>query len=324
MFHLIGQSEPQARSPSRSTTATEAISASAPVNIPVATSSSNGRRECDTPNPLNGSYTGFPLTPSLPTELPNLTRQPPTYHSPYPLFQDPNTQAVFTQAVTQLAVLMNGGRLPPQMGHLGGFPGVSGSTAAMSGFNGSPGWGTPSAWPPSTPMASGYSYDHFFRQHSFRNPYATQRHHGMGPSFPPSQTFPSSMSQPEPTPVVQDAKVVQEKTAAKARSRSKSRRRVTFASDCDFAPADRPGDPAEKLQREDENPLPMRRGRSRTRGTEDPTSQTNRKGKSKVDEADQGLESDAGSSGDEGGVDRHSSPKSCSKARGRTSERERR
>jgi hypothetical protein len=296
LTHLIGQCEPRTRSPRRSTTATEATPAPAPANAtPVLTSSNGERREDDTPDRVDGSHTNFPLPPSLPAETPNLTHQPFTYHSPHPLLQDPDSQAVFARAITQLAILMNGGRPTPQMGHIGGIPGMTGSMPAMNGFTGSPGWGPLSAWPPSTPTTSGYPYGHVLQQCSFQNPYVTQHQvgSGPGPSFPPLHTFPSSISQPKSTPVVQDTGASQEKTTVKARSRSKSRRRVTFASDQVFVSADGLNDPPEMSRREAESSPLVRRGRSRTRSTKGtPKSQTNRKGKSKVEEVDQGSDLD--------------------------------
>ena len=172
---------------------------------------------------------------------------------------------------------------------------MAGSMPAMNGFTGSPGWGTLLAWPPSTPTTSGYPYGHAPQQRSFQDSYVAQHQVGSdpGPSFPPFYTFPSPISQPKSTPVVQDTGVSQEKTTFKVRSRSKSRRRATFAPDQVFVAADGLNDPSERSWREAESSPLVRRGRSRTRGTKGtPKSQTNRKGKSKVGEADHGSDLD--------------------------------
>ena len=146
---MPGESKPQTRSQSRSKTKTEVVPTPAPANTTsVVTSPSDERREDDTPNHLDGSYTHFPVPSPLPMGIPSQPHQsftpysghPPPFqdnainfnhppylnhdhnqyvHGLYPLFQDPNMQALLTQTVTWLAILMNGGRPPPQTGHMG-------------------------------------------------------------------------------------------------------------------------------------------------------------------------------------------------------------
>jgi len=301
------------------------------------TSSSDVRREDDTPSRTDGSYTHFPSPPPLPVGFPNQTHQPFTHytghpppfqdhtanfnHGPYPshghnqyghgqysFFQDPNAQAILAQAVTQLAVLMNGGRPPPQMGQTGGMPR---NMPATNGFPGSPGWGMVPAWPPSTPTTSGYHYGHDHHQRLFNGPYVAHNQTGgeAGPPtpfpalFPSSNTFPSSMSLPEPIPIVQETVEAQGGTTDRTRRRSKSKRRVTFVSDS--RPGSGPGHSGETG-----GPPPRIRGSSRTK--------REARGESEVDRADQ--DSDVGASGEEGcaGVDPSLPSKSHGVARGRT------
>jgi len=216
------------------------------------------------PPPLQGPAASFNHAPYLNHDHNRYAQ------GPYPLFQDPNTQALLTRAVTQLAILMNGGQLPQQVGHMGG---ITGNMPGINGFPGSPGWGTFSAWPPSTPTASRYPYGHDHRQRSFQNPYVAynQMGGGVGPPmpppapFPPTNTFPSSSSRPESVPVVQETRVVPEpeKTTSRARRRSESQRRVTFVLDRGS------DDPTETSKREGDGSPPMTRGRSRTQGRGD-------------------------------------------------------
>ena len=318
------------------------------------TSSTGIRREGDTQNHIDGSHTHIPSPPPLPVgplsqahqsftcysghppplqgHTPNFNHVPyPNHdhnqygHGSYPLFQDPNTQALLAQAVTQLAVLMNGGR-PQQMGQIGG-----GNMPATNGFPGSPGWGAFPVWPPSTPTTSRYPYGYDPQQRSFQGPYVShdQMGSGAGPSvtsstpFPPSDTFLSSLSHPEPPQVTQETGVVQEGTTRRARSRSKSKRTVSFVLDprSGSGPTNKADDPGETSKRGAEGSPPTKRSSGRTRGAGRGRGKlrTTRQGKSKVDEADQGSELDAGDS-DEGGVsvDRSSPPRTRSRARGRT------
>ncbi|KAF9646035.1 hypothetical protein BDM02DRAFT_3262523 [Thelephora ganbajun] len=305
-----GGSKLRTRLQSSSKTTTEVTSASAPANtIPVVASSSGERREDDTLNRIDGLYTHPPLPPPLPMGFSGQTHQSfaqyPGHHPPfqdhainfnhahyqnhdhnryghgsYPLFQDPSTQALLVQAVTQLAVIVNGGRPPPQVGHIGGMPGTM---QAMNGFPSSPGWGMFPAWPPSTPTTSRYPYGHDHQQRLFQSSYVTHHQAGGGaglstPSsalFPLSNTFPSSLSLPESIPGVQTTGSVQE--------------RVT----------NRTNDPAETSKRRAEGSPPTMRGRSQTRSMvkETPFDQD---------------------SGEEGSDDRRLSPKNRNGVRGRT------
>lgn len=305
---------------------------------------SDVRKEADTPNRPDGSYTHFPSPPPFPVGFPSQSHQsfahysghPPPFqdhaihfnpvpyqdhgHGQYPFFQDPNTQALLAQAVTQLAVIMNGGRPPPQVGHVGGFPG---NMPAMNGFP-APGWGMFPARPPSTPTTSGYPYGHDHQQRSFQGSYVGQMRNGVGPSmppstqFPPSNTFPSSMS----LPTTQETGTVPGRVTG-ARSRSKSNRNVSFVLDprSGSDPAGEANDPGERSKRGTGDSSSTTRGRGRARGVGRgaPRSQSNRKGKSKADEADQGLGLDAGGSDEEGdaSVDRGLSPRGRGRARGR-------
>lgn len=323
--------------------------------IPVMSSLGGELSENDTQNRPGGSYTHFPTPPPLPTGFQNRTHPPftsysgyppfqdhtPSFnpsphpnhvhnqytHGPYPLFQDPNTQALLTQAVTQLAILMNGGQLQPQATHTGG---VTGNVATMGGFPGSPRWGPYSAWPPSTPIGSGHPYGHDHHPRSFQSPHVAYNGTGGGvgspmpPStlFPSSSTFLSSLSAPESTPGVQKSRVVQENTG-RTRSRSKSKLRVTFALDPHSVtgPGGGTSDPTETPERSTDGSPPMTRGRTRAaemRAVARPKG--GGKGKSKADESDQGLEPqlDGGDSGNEGSVDRHLPPKNHGEVRGRT------
>ena len=319
-------------------------------------SSSHELRGNNTQNHPGGSYTHFPAPPPLPTGFTNQTHQPfipysghlppfqdhtPNFnhapypnrvhnqyvHGTYPLFQDPNTQALLTQTVTQLAVLMNGGRLQPQVAHMGG---MAANVPTMGGFPGSPGWGMYSAWPPSTPIDSRYPYGHDPHQRSFQSPHVTYNRMGGGigspmppsPLFPPSSTFPSSLSASESTLDARESRVVQENTTGRA-SRSKSKLRVAFALDprSGTEPCGGASDPAETPKRSTDGSPPMTRGRSRTRGARAVARlRDDGQGKSKADESDQGLEpqSDGGDSGNEGKVDRHLPPKNRGEVRGRT------
>lgn len=245
----------------------------------------------------------------------------------YPLFQDPNTQALLAQAVTQLAVIMNGGQPPQLTGHMGG---MSGNMPGVNGFPGSPGWGMFPAWPPSTPTTSRYPYGHDHQQRSFQSPYVTHDRMGGGVGssmppptlFPPSSVFPSSVSTPEPIPTVQQTGAVQERTTRRTRRRSKSELRVTFASDprSGFGSTGGANDPAGTSKRGTGGSPPMTRGRNQTKGVERgaPRPQSNGKGKSKAREADQDPELGVDDSGNEGSVDRHLSPRSHREVRGRT------
>jgi len=313
------------------------------------TPSSNGQTD-DTSNHLDGSYTHFPSPPPLPVGFPSQSHQPftpysghPPFrdhtisfnhvpyanpdhtqygHGQYPFFQDSNTQALLAQAVTQLAVLMNGGRPPPQMGHMGGIPE---NVPAMNGIPGSPGWGMFPAWLPSTPTTFMHPYGHGHQQRSFQNQGPNLTGSGAGPSIPPptlypsSDIFPSSMSLPESVPAVRETGDVQERVASRARSRSKSKRRVAFALDPSFEsePTDGADDPAETSKRGTERSPPMTRGRSQRKdvGKRTPGPQVSGKGGPKLCED---SELDAGDSGSEGGAGRHPSPKSRSEVRGRT------
>ena len=314
----------------------------APTNAtPVVTSSNDVRREDDTPNRVNGSYTHHPSPPPLPVGFPSQAHQPfarypghppfqdhavnfnhgayPNHghnqygHGNYSFFQDPNAQAILAQAVTQLAALMTGGRPPQQIGQTGGMPG---NMPTINGFPGSPGWGMAPTWPPSTPTTSRYPYGYDHQQRSFQSPYVThnQMGSGVGPStstpvlFPPSNTFPSSMSLPKPLPIVQETGEAQGGTS-RTRSRSRSKRRVTFVSD------PRPGSgPGGSGETEDSPPTARNNRRTKDVGRE-------ARGKSKASEVDQGSGLDAGDSAEEGsaGVGPSSIPsKSRSVVRGRT------
>ena len=302
------------------------------------TSPSDVWREDYTPNHTEGSYTHFPSPPPLPVGFPNQAHQPFAHYSgppppfqdhivnfnrgPYPnhghnqyghgqysFFQDPNAQALLAQAVTQLAVLMNGGQPPQQMSQTGGMPG---NMPVTNGFPGSPGWGMVPAWPPSTPTTSGYHYGHDHRQRSFQGPYVNHNQTGgVGPStslpalFPSSNIFSSSMSLPETTPIVQGTEEAQ---GSRTRSRSKSKRRVTFVPD----PRSGSG-PGNSWETECSPPTTRSRSRTKNVGKE-------AQGKSNVDEVDQQSESDVGDSGEEGsaGVDPSLSSKSRRAVRGRT------
>lgn len=330
---------------------TEVTSAPAPAGASsVVVSSGDEQREENTQNPLGGPYTHFPTPPPMPMGFSTQTHQsftpysgqppfqahtlgfnhvpylnPDQYiHGPYPLFQDPNTQALLAQAVTQLAVIMNGSRPPPQMGNMGG---ITGNVPTMNGFPGSPGWGMFPTWPPSTPTTSRYPYGHDHQQRSFQSPYVTHDRMGggVGSSMPPSALFPPSnvFSPPESIPTVQQSGVVQERTTSRGRGRSKSKGRVTFALDprSGCGSAGGVSDPAEISRRGAGGSPPMTRARNQTRGVERraPVPRSNGKGKSKAREADQGSELDAvDESGNEGSVDRHPSPKGRSEVRGRT------
>jgi len=239
-------------------------------------------------------------------------------HGPHPLFQDPNTQALLAQTVTQLAVLMNGGRPPPQMGHIGG---MTGNMPAVNGFPGSPGWGMFPAWPPSTPTTSRYPYGHDHQQRPFQSPYVTydRMSGGVGSSMPPPTLFP--MSTPEPIPAVQQTRTVQERTTSRARGRSKSKSRVSFASDPRSGSGSAGGvsDPAETSKRGTNGSPPMTRGRNRTKGVERgaPRLQSDGKGKPTAGEAGQDLELDVDDPGDQGSADCQLSSRSHSEVRGR-------
>jgi len=347
----IGELKPRTRSQSRSKATKEVASTPAPASTtPAVTSFGDERREDDTPNRLDGSYTHFPSPPPLPVGFPDQTHQPftpysehppfrdhaisfshvpyPNHdhtqygHGQYPFFQDSNTQALLAQAVTQLAVLVNGGRPLPQMGHTGGMPG---NMPSMNGIPGSPGWGMFPAWPPSTPTTFRYPYGHDHQQRPFQNqgPYVTGS--GAGPSMPPpalppsSSTFPSSLSLSESIPAVRETGV-QERATSRTRSRSKSKRRVTFALDpsSGSGPTDGANDLAETSKRRTEGSPPMTRGRSQRKGVRNgtPGPQVNGKGGSKLDKAYQDSELDVGDPGSEGGVDRRLPPKSHNDVRG--------
>ena len=266
----------------------EATPAPAPASTVNLTASSSNRRGDDTPNRFDGSHTHPPSSAPRPTGLFNQAHQPiaqhsghtPPFrdqatsfshtpypyhdqhrygHSPYHLFQDPNAQAILAQAATQLAVLMNGGRLPRLADHVGGMSGGSG-------------WGSTPAWPPSTPTTSPYHYGHVHQQRSFQNPYISQYQAGGGagqpmPSptlFPVSNTFSSPL--PGSIPDTRDAGAMRERPTNAARHRSESSRRVTFASDPRPASANGPSDPVGLRQRGTEGSPPMTRGRSQRRG----------------------------------------------------------
>jgi len=328
----IGGSKPRTRSQSCTKATTEV--APAPTNAtPVVTSSSDPQREPDdTPNRMDGSYTHFPSPPPLPVGFPNQAH-PPFAHYSGPPFQDPSvnfsrgpylnhghtqygngqysffqdSQALLAQAVTQLALIMNRGQPPPQIGQTGGMPG---NMPVTNGFPGSPGWGMVPVWPPSTPTTSGYHYGHDHQQRSFQGPHVNHNQTGSGAGsstpfpalFPSSNTFPSSVSLPGPTPIVQETG---ESQGSRTRSRSKSKWRVTFASDP--RPGSGPGGSGET-----KGSPPTTRSSSRTKeaGKE-------AQGKSEVDK---GSESDLGDSGEEGsaGVDPSLSSKSRRVVRGRT------
>lgn len=317
-------------------------------------SSSHELRGNDTQNRPGGSYTHFPAPPPLPAGFTNQTHQPfipysghpppfqdytPNFnhvpypnhvhnqyvHGTYPVSQDPNTQALLTRAVTQLAILMNGGRLQPQATHMGG---MAANVPTMGGFPGSPGWGMYSAWPPSTPIGSRYPYGHDHHQRSFQSPHVATGG-GMGSSmppstlFPPSSTFPPSLSASESTPDARESRVAQGNTTGRA-TRSKSKSRVAFALDprSGAEPGEGASGPVETPKRSADGSPPMTRGKSRTRGAERRAVaglKDNGKGKYKADESDQGLEPqlDGGDSGNEGSVDRHLPPRNRSEVRGR-------
>ena len=329
---------------------TEVASAPAPASTSsVVVSSSDERREENTQNPLGGSYTHFPTPPPMPMGFPSQAHQsftpylghppfqahaigfnhPPYFnpdqymHGPYPSFQDPNTQALLAQAVTQLAVIMNGSRPPPQMGHMGG---MTGNVPTVNGFPGSPGWGMFPTWPPSTPTTSRYPHGHDHQQRSFQSPYVTHDRMGggAGSPMPPSALFPqyNVFPPPEPIPAAQQSGAMQERTTSRGRGRSKSKGRVTFVLDprSGCGSAGGASDPAETSRRGTGGSPPMTRGRNQTRGAERgaPRLRSNGKGKSKAGEADQDSELDAvDDSGNEGSVDRHLS-QSRSEVRGRT------
>lgn len=355
---LAGGSKPQTPSqPLSGTSAVDEHTLAHTTTIPVMSSSSNELRENETQNHPGGSYTHFPTPPPLPTGFSNQSHLPftpysgyrpfqdyalnfnpsphPNYthnqyvHGPYPLFQDPNTQALLAQAVTQLAVLVNGGGIQPQVTHTGG---ITGNVPTMGGFPGSPGWGLYSAWPPSTPTGSRYPHGHDPHPQSLRNPHMAYNRTGGGvcspvpPStpFPSSSTFPSSLSAPRSTLGVRESRTAQEDTS-RARSRSKSKLRVAFALDpCSGdGTGGRTSDLTETPKRSIDGSPPMTQGKSRNRGAERRVVARPKgggKGKSKADESDQGLEPqlDGDDSGNEGSVDRHLPPKNRSEVRGRT------
>ena len=200
--------------------------------------------------------------------------------------------------------------------------GMAGNVPAMNGFPNAPGWGMFPVWSSSTSNTSRYPYRHDHQQRSFQSPYVSG---GMGPSMPPSTLFPqsntfsSSLSVPEPLPVIQETGAVQERATGRVRGRSKSKRKVTFVFDQSRS-AGGMNDPTEVPKRGTRSSPPTTRGRSRARCVDEgaPRSQSDGKGKSKADEADQGPGSDAGDSGNEGSVDRNLSSKSRSGVRGRT------
>ena len=355
---MIGESRPRTRLQTRSETATGITSTAAPTNTPpAATLPSDTRREGDTQSRIDGSHTHLPSPPPLPMGFPGQAHQsfayypgypppfqdhptnfshvpPPNHghnqygHGHYPFFQDPNTQALLTQAVTRLAIIMSGGR-PQQMDQIGG-----GAIQATNGFPGSPGWGAFPVWPPSTPTTSRYPYGHDPQQRSFQGPYFPYNQTGgeMGPSMasstlsPQSNIFPASLPQKESLQTVQEIRAVQEGEgeASRARSRSKSKRRVSFALDprSGAGPTDKANDPGEMSGQGAEGSSPTTRGSTSTKGVGRGRDRlrTNRKGKAKVDEADQGPELDISDSDEGGGVsvDRNSPPKTRSRTRGRT------
>lgn len=317
-------------------------------SAPAVTSPSDVRREDNTPNLIDGSHTHLTSSLPPPAGFPSQAHQPPAYypqhqdhstnfnhgpypnhdynrhgHGYYPFFQDPNTQALLTQTVTQLAILMNGGRLPERMGQMGSVPG---SMPATNGFPDSSGY---QSWPPYPPATSTHPYSHDCRYQRSQELHFThnQMGGGAGPStssptlFPSSNTFPSSLSEPGLLPIIHETGVEQEMTR-KARSRSKSTRRVSFVLDprSGSGPVDPTNDPGETSKQGAKGSPPTTRSSGqakevgrRTRG------RPSRKGKSKVDEANQGSELDVGNSGEEGSasVDRGVPPRTRSSVRGR-------
>ena len=285
---MTGESKPRMQSPPGSTTTVEVTPTLTPTNtIPTVTRPNNGWREANTPNHPGGPYNHSPIPSPSPVGFPDQIDQsfmpypghPPPFqdygrceHGAYPLFQDPNAQAIIAQAVTQLAVLMNGGR-PPQTDHFGGMRGIPGNMPMINGFPGSPGWGNFPTFPPSTPTTHRYPHGYAYGQQSFQNPYFAQHQAGPGMGlstppptlFPPSNAFPPSTSQPEPTPAARENEAVQEQASSTVRRRSKSGRRVTFASDLAPSPGDGPSAPEEAPQRGTEGSPPMTRGRSRAK-----------------------------------------------------------
>ena len=333
----IGGSRPRTRSQSRPKTTTEV--ASTPTDIASVGTPPDGLRN-NTPNRPDGPHTHFPSSlahypghpPLFQDHTINFNHVPFPNHGHnqygrghYPFFQDPNAQAIFAQAVTQLAVLMG---QPPQMGQMGGIPG---NVPTINGFPGSPGgWGMFPAWPPSTPTTSRYSYGHDHQQRPFQDPYAThnQMGNGMGtpipPStlFPPSNAFPSPLSLPAPLTAVQEAGVVQGGRMSRAGSRSRPKGRVSFAPDPrpgsgPTGEVDDPGE-GETPDRGIESSPPTVRSNRQTKGVGrgTPRPRTDRKGKSKADEGSELDMGDMSDSGEEGSasVDRGLPPKS----RGRT------